>query len=165
MPAPPEAGASATETLPGGGATRVTGTRRRPPGRAALVVSTVVAGLAVVAGGVAGYFWWDTAGKLDRTRQEVSELNRTVADRDDEIDGLQVQLQGTEDDLAAVEQELSGAENMVDLLQDEQNVIRRCVTLNNEVVEAIINNDQAAFNAVIDEAEEVCAEADRILAG
>jgi hypothetical protein len=136
-------------------------------GRTGLVVTSVVAAVALVAAGVLGYLWWDTDRELIETRDQltaqVGELTQTTADQKEEISGLEHDLQQTRDDLAAAERDLEGARNMVEVLQDEQGVIRRCIALNEEVLDAIFTGNEAAFNAVIDEAEEVCDEADQIL--
>lgn len=136
-------------------------------GRMALVLVSIVAGLAVVASGVLATLLVVTAADLGDTRDRLAAVEAELAeertDHQQSVDRLESDLQRSQDDLAAAEQELDGAENMVDLLRSEQSVIRQCVALNNEVVDAIITGDEAAFNAVIDEAEEVCEEADEIL--
>lgn len=138
-------------------------------GRTALVVVAVIAGLALVGSGVLGFLWWDTDRELTETRDrltsEVELLTGQSADQQEEISSLERELQHSADELAITQRDLEGAQNRVDQLRDEQGVIRRCVALNAEVVDAILSDDQAAFDAVVDEAEEVCDEADSILAG
>lgn len=136
-------------------------------GKVALVLVSLVALLAVLGGGVLAYLFWDATQELDEVRERLAvteqELVEEQSAHEAAVTRLRTNLQGVEDDLAATQQELEGAQNMVELLRGEQGVIRRCVTLNAEVLDAIIGGDQAAFDAVIDEAEAVCDEADRIL--
>jgi chromosome segregation ATPase len=131
-----------------------------------MVVSGVAAVLLVVASAT-GYLWWATATELSETRieltAEVDELTGTIQENDAEIGRLTDELQGVEDQLGEAETQLEGTRNMVDQLEDEQGVIRRCITLSRQAQEAVLNDDQAAFNAVIDEATDACAEADAIL--
>jgi hypothetical protein len=139
----------------------------RRPRSVALALVSVVAAVGLVASGVFGYLWWDRQRTLDDTRAqltaEMADLRETADQREGEIDRLLRELQGAADETAAVVQALEGAQNMVELLRDEQGVIRRCLALNAEMIDAIVTNNQAAFEAVVDEAEEVCGQASEIL--
>jgi uncharacterized protein HemX len=160
--------AAGADVPPGGAAADAPGSP--PPGggrRLALVLTSAAAAVALAAAGGFGYLWWDTDRELTETRvdltAQVAELTETTDAQTETIGQLEGDLQRTRDDLAAAERDLQGAQNMVELLQDEQSVIRRCVALNNEVLEAIFTGNEAAFDAAIDEMEEVCDEADQIL--
>jgi uncharacterized protein HemX len=161
VPSQPAGAPPASYPVPGGPPTRGRGPR------VALVLVSIAAGLAVVASGVLAALLVVTVADLRDTRDQLAAVEADLAveraDHQRSIQRLESDLQRSRDDLAASQQELEGAENMVELLRDEQSVIRQCVALNNEVVEAIITGNEAAFNAVVDEAEEVCDEADQIL--
>jgi hypothetical protein len=144
--------------------------RNPPPGggrRLALVLTSAAAAVALAGAGGFGYLWWGTDRELAETRADltaqVAELTETADAQTETIGQLERDLQRARDDFAAAERDLQGAHNMVELLQDEQSVIRRCMALNNEVLEAIFTENEAAFDAVIDEMEEVCDEAEQIL--
>jgi hypothetical protein len=164
--APPGGTAESGQTA-GTAGTGAAGTAGRRPRPVALVLISAVAAVGLVASSVFGYLWWDRQRTLDDTRAqltaEMAELRETADQREMEIDRLLRELQGAADETAAAVQALEGARNMVELLQDEQGVIRRCLALNAEMLDAIFTNNQAAFEAVVDEAEEVCGQASEIL--
>lgn len=146
------------------------GQRRAPRGgggrKTALVLLSVATGLLLVGGGVLGYLWWSTSTELTDTRtdlqSQVEDLTGTVESRDSEIDRLGDDLQQAQDELSDAQTDLEGTENMVSLLEEQQDAIRRCIVLASEV-NAEIEAGQDVSEARFDEVDEACAEADKIL--
>jgi outer membrane murein-binding lipoprotein Lpp len=130
------------------------------------VVLAVVAGLLLAGAGVIGYLWWTTATELDATRTDlqaqVEELTGTVDARDSEIDQLGQLLQQARDELAEAQTALEGTENMVELLEEQQGVIRECIVGAGELNEAI-ESGQTPSEADLEAVDEACEAAGQIL--
>jgi hypothetical protein len=135
--------------------------------RMPLVLVSVIAGLLLVVGGVMTYLWVSASSELDDTRieltGEVDQLNGTVGERDTEIDRLNDELQQAQDELADAQTALEGTENQVDILEEEKDTIRACLVLFGEADAAIQAGDDAQAEAILEEAEPVCEEANRAL--
>jgi len=131
------------------------------------VITSITTVLLLATSGVLGYLWHRTSNELEQTRTDlnarIDELSSTVEDRDEEIDRLSDQLAQTQDALADAETELEGTANMVELLEEEKETIRECIVLLNEVYLAIEDGNLRRAERLNEEADKVCAEADRAL--
>jgi hypothetical protein len=119
---------------------------------AALVVLSVVAALLFAGWGVMGYLWWTTHTEL---RGQVDDLTGAVGARDAEVDRLSEDLRQTRDRLA-------GTEDMVQLLEEQQDVIRECIVLASQVND-MIESGGTPSQEELDEVRAACDEADEIL--
>lgn len=135
--------------------------------KAAVVILSVLAGLLLVGGGLMTYLWLDTAGELDDTRtdltSQINELSGTVEARDGEIDRLGIELRETEDALTDAQTQLEGTGNRVEQLEEDQDTIRECIFLLGEANAALEDENEARADSLLEAAEPICDEADRIL--
>ena len=101
---------------------------------------------------------------------DYNDQKKVSAQRQENINGLQsdldktkADLQKAQDDLAATKRDLGGAQGQADELKRQKAVISKCINLLVEASRAAAAGNAALANAKEAEAQPVCAEADRYL--
>jgi hypothetical protein len=101
---------------------------------------------------------------------DYNDQKKVSAQRQDNINALQSDLDKTKadlqkaaDDLAATKRDLGGAQGQADELKRQKSVISRCINLLVEASQAAAAGNAGLANAKEAEAQPVCAEADKYL--
>ncbi|MGC4896492.1 hypothetical protein [Micromonospora sp. DT31] len=131
-------------------------------GRAALVLG-IVAGLLFVLGGVMTFLYVSTNGDLDRSKQQVSQRNGTIATNQQEIEKLKGELKTVRERLSTTEQDLSGTKNDRDEQTRQKRIIANCLEKLTTALSAASRGDKAAFDAASKGLDKICNEAERYL--
>jgi hypothetical protein len=97
--------------------------------------------------------------KSSSANRTISLRNKTISSYSTQINDLKTQLQSTKDQLNDAQQRQSGTQNQLDEVAKEKQVISNCLNLYQKVVNALLNNDKATFDANFNDMKSACDEA------
>jgi uncharacterized protein HemX len=104
------------------------------------------------------------SGAYNKKVSTLKNRDTAISSQQNQLKDLKQQLQSTQDQLKDETQKATGTQNQVDELNHEKQVISQCLNLLGQAADAANAGDKTTANNLLNQANPICAEADKYLA-